>query len=235
MSEDESIARRFVHSLSSIVGFAYVVGLVQWREVRILMTAVFVVIVLLEVDRLILGNSLLDPLYRDYEEESPAGYAYAVSGMFFTVMIPLIPSVDPSVAVAAIFVLSYADPVIGLLSPNKLLPVKPVSLLVGMFAVSFVIIFGTDYLLPDVLEAVSPMEAPLGHPFPPIDITPVQAFGGAIGAMLADGIKLEVNGDSIIGFPEKDPDEIKGFIIDDNLTIPTLSGIMMVIFGLIPL
>jgi dolichol kinase len=221
MSEEESIARRGVHSLSSVVGLAYVVGLLAWNEVQILTGVGFAVIVLLEFDRLVLGNSLLDPLYRDYEQESPAGYAYAISGMFLAVIL-----FEPSIAVAAVFVLSFADPVVGLVSPNKLLRVKPVPVLVAMLVASFVVIAGTDALLPDVLKAVSPVAAPLGNPFPSIDLTYAQAAAGALGATVADGVKFRVAGDKPVELVEPGM-EIKGYVVDDNVTIPLYSGVLM--------
>jgi dolichol kinase len=227
MSEDESIARRGVHSLSSVVGLAYVIGLLQWNEVRIMTGVGFAVIVLLEVDRLVLGNSLLDPLYRDYEQESPAGYAYAISGMFLAVLL-----FEPSVAVAAVFILSFADPIVGLVSPNKLLRVKPVPVLVAMLVTSFVVIVATDVLLPDVLQSVSPVEAPLGNPFPPIDLTYAQAAAGAVGATLADGIKFRVAGEKPIEIVDPGM-ELKGYVVDDNLTIPFYSGVLMTLVALV--
>ena len=226
MSEEESIARRGVHSLSSVVGLAYVVGLLRWPEVQILTGVGFAVIALLEFDRLVLGNSLLDPLYRDYEQESPAGYAYAISGMFFAVIL-----FETAIAVAAVFVLSFADPIVGLVSPNELLRVKPVPVLLAMFVASFVVIAGTDALLPDVLRAVSPMEAPLGNPFPAIEVSYAQAAAGAVGATFADGVKFRVAGDSPVELVEPGM-EIKGYVIDDNVTIPLYSGVLMTLIGL---
>lgn len=227
MSEEESIARRGVHSLSSVVGLAYVVGLLQWPEVQILTGVGFAVIILLEFDRLVLGNSLLDPLYRDYEQESPAGYAYAISGMFLAVVL-----FEPAIAVAAVFVLSFADPIVGLISPNKLLRVKPVPVLAAMFVASFVVIAATDALLPDVLQSVSPMEAPLGNPFPSIDISYAQAAAGALGATFADGVKFRVAGDSPVELVEPGM-EVKGYVIDDNVTIPLYSGVLMTLVALV--
>ena len=226
MSEEESIARRGVHSLSSVVGLAYVVGLLRWPEVQILTGVGFAVITLLEFDRLVLGNSLLDPLYRDYEQESPAGYAYAITGMFLAVIL-----FEPAIAVAAVFVLSFADPIVGLVSPNELLRVKPVPVLLAMFVASFVVIAGTDALLPDVLRAVSPMEAPLGNPFPAIEVSYAQAAAGAVGATFADGVKFRVAGDSPVELVEPGM-EIKGYVIDDNVTIPLYSGVLMTLIGL---
>lgn len=231
MSEEESIARRGVHSLSSVVGLAYVVGLLQWDEVQILTGVGFAVIVLLEFDRLVLGNSLLDPLYRDYEQESPAGYAYAISGMFFAVLL-----FQPPIAVAVVFVLSFADPVVGLVSPNKLLRVKPVPVLVTMFLASFVVIAATDALLPDVLDSASRSlglgNAPLGNEFPDIDLTYVQAAAGAVGATFADGVKFRVAGDSPVELVEPGM-EVKGYVIDDNITIPLYSGVLMTLVTLL--
>ncbi|MCX2820015.1 hypothetical protein EGH25_11710 [Haladaptatus sp. F3-133] len=227
MSEEESIARRGVHSVSSVVGLAYVIGLLQWNEVQILTGVGFAVIVLLEFDRLVLGNSLLDPLYRDYEQESPAGYAYAISGMFLAVIL-----FEPPIAVAAVFVLSFADPVVGLISPNELLRVKPVSILVAMFVASSVVILGTGALLPDALNAVSPVDAPLGNEFPPIELSYAQAVAGGIGATFADGVKFRVAGDKPIE-PVEPGMEVKGYVVDDNVTIPLYSGVLMTAVALV--
>ncbi len=230
MSEDESIARRIVHSLSCVVGVAYVIGLLQWHEVQILTGVGFVVIALMEIDRLVLGNSLLDPLYRDYEEESPAGYAYAITGMFIAVILTLIPGINESMAVAGVFLLAFADPIVGLLSPNKLLRVKPVPVLVAMFVTSFVIVVATDALLPDVLRSLADSlglgEEPIVHPLPPIDLTYAQAVAGAVGATFADGVKFRVAGDKPVELVDPDM-EIKGYVVDDNLTIPLFSVLLM--------
>jgi len=115
---------------------------------------------------------------------------------------------------------------VGLLSPNKLLRVKPVPVLVAMFVTSFVIVVGTDAVFPGVLRSVSPVEAPLGNPFPPIDLTYTQAVAGAVGATFADGVKFRVAGDKPLELVEPGM-EIKGYVVDDNLTIPLFSVLLM--------
>ncbi|MDY6780898.1 MAG: hypothetical protein SV760_10265 [Halobacteria archaeon] len=215
VEHEDHIGRRFLHMLSSVVGVAYVFGILAWGRIQLLTGLGTLIIVALEFDRLVLGNSLFDPLYRDYEEETPAGYAFAVVGMFIAVAL-----YPPSVAVVAVFVLAFADPIVGIIGTGKLRRVKPPRVLASMFVLAFVIAIGSSYVFDDVLVSVVGQQ-PLGflNPFPDVEITVGQALVGALGATFADGVKYRV----------------KGYVVDDNVTIPVYSGALMTLYGLLPL
>ncbi len=219
--DSDHIGRRMVHSLSSVVAIAYVIGLLNWTELTILVGIGAAVITALEFDRLVLGNSFLDPLYRDYEEESPAGYAYSVVGMFLTVLVFGYLLGSPSVAVVGVLVLSFADPIAGIMSPNKLMKVKPWYVLGAMFVLSFVIALASDPLFPALPEAAlgGLGEQYMPYPYPDVSVSVPEALGAAVGATVADGVKYRV----------------MGYVVDDNLTIPLYAGIGMYLLGLVPL
>ncbi len=219
--DSDHIGRRMVHSLSSVVAVAYVIGLLEWWEITVLVGLGAAVISALEFDRLVLGNSILDPLYRDYEEESPAGYAYAIVGMFAAVLVFGYLLDQPDIAVVGILVLAFADPVVGIMSPNKLMKVKPWYVLSAMFVLSFVIAWASDPLFPALPETVlgDLGQEYMPNQYPDVTVTVPGAVGAALGATFADGVKYRV----------------KGFVVDDNLTIPVYAGIGMYLFGMIPL
>ncbi len=215
--DSDHIGRRMVHSLSSVVAVAYVIGLLEWWEITVLVGIGAAVISALEFDRLVLGNSILDPLYREYEEESPAGYAYAIVGMFFTVLIFGYLLGEPDIAVVGVLVLAFADPVVGIMSPNKLMRVKPWYVLSAMFVLSFAIAWASEPLFPALPEAAlgDLGQQYMPNPYPDVTVSIPEAAGAAVGATFADGVKYRV----------------KGFVVDDNLTIPVYAGIGMFVFG----
>jgi dolichol kinase len=192
-----------MHSLSAVVAFAYVFGVLTWTQIRIVLVLGFLIIAALEFDRLVLGNSMFDPLYRDYEEESPAGYAYSVGGM--TVAALLFP---PSAAVVGILLLSYADPIVGIIGTGELRFVKPWWALAAMLALSTAIAYGAGAAFPELLPR-------LVGPMPPIDVAAGEAVAAAVGATVADGVKYRV----------------KGYVVDDNVTIPIYSAALMTAYG----
>lgn len=182
------IRRRAVHASGALVPAAYLVdahygvGLVTWRVVQALAVVGLVATALLEAARLYGGleHAIYEQLTREYEQDSVAGYAlYTLSGTI------VILAFRPQIAVPALFMLTLADPVSGLLSSGELRRIARPRVLIGMFLVSFA----------------------LAYPFVP----PLAAAAGAFGAMVADGVKPT----------------IRGWVVDDNLTIPILAAVLM--------
>jgi len=104
--------RRIVHASGSLIPGAYLAGLVTWDSIRLLLAAGAFLAVVLEVLRLRAGLdwAIYDRLTRDYEQETVAGYALAViAGAIVGWVFP------PTVAVAALLMLTIGDPFSGLL------------------------------------------------------------------------------------------------------------------------
>lgn len=183
------LGRRLVHASGAIVPAAYLfdihvleAGLITWSVVQILAVIGLVVTAILEAARLYGGleHAIYDRLTREYEQNSVAGYALYVVGATITVF-----AFEPTVAVPALFMLTLADPVSGMLSSGDLRLIARPRVLVGMFTVCLL----------------------LALPFVP----PTAAVAGALGAMIADGIKPKIG----------------GYVVDDNLTIPIVAAFAM--------
>lgn len=182
------IRRRLVHASGAVVPAAYLldgyleVGLFTWRVVQALALVGLVVTVILETARLYRGfeHVIFEQLTREYEQHTVAGYAMYVFSGTITVLV-----FEPRIAVPALFMLTLADPIGGILSSGELRTIARPRVLVGMFTVSFL----------------------LAYPFVPL----VAALAGAFGAMIADGVKPI----------------IRGYVVDDNLTIPLFASVLM--------
>ncbi|MFO7927672.1 MAG: dolichol kinase [Halobacteriota archaeon] len=166
------IGRRLVHASGAAVPAAYLLdthvietGVVTWSAVQVLAVAGLMVTVVLETARLYGGleHAVYDRLTREYEQDSVAGYALYVVGATITVFL-----FEPTIAVPALFMLTLGDPISGMLSSGGLRPIARPRVLVGMFAVCFLI----------------------AYPF----VSPLAALAGAFGATLADGVKPILNG-----------------------------------------
>jgi dolichol kinase len=166
------IGRRLVHASGAVVPAAYLLdshvlttGLFTWSVVQALAVVGLAVTAVLEAARLYGGleHAIYDRLTREYEQENVAGYALYVLGGAITVF-----AFGPRVAVPALFMLTLADPVSGMLSGDQFRVVARPRVFVGMFAVSLLLAF----------------------PFVP----PPVAVAGAVGATVADGIKPVVAG-----------------------------------------
>lgn len=164
--------RRLVHASGAVVPGAYLLdthvlqtGIVTWSAIQLLAVAGLVVTAVLEAARLYGGfeHVIYDRLTREYEQDTVAGYALYVVGGTITAFV-----FEPQIAVPALFMLTLADPVSGMLSSGGLRKIARPRVLVGMFAVSFL----------------------LAIPFVP----PIVAVAGALGATLADGVKPMING-----------------------------------------
>ncbi len=167
----EELGRRVIHSLSGIVAILYLLDIYAWSEIQALTALAFVSVVYLEYDRLVLGNSFF-PFYRNYEKNTLAGYSWAVFGIFLAVFL-----FKPSIAVVSIFLLSFADPIQGIIynkfGPSEFRKIKPVSMLSIMFLISLII-----------ATSVSQLQK--------IDLSMIEIISGALGATLADGTKFNI-------------------------------------------
>lgn len=161
------IGRRLVHASGAAVPGGYLLdlhvletGLLTWAVVQTIAVIGLLAVAILETARLYGGfeHVIYDRLTREYEEETVAGYAMYVLGGTITVFV-----FDPQLAVPALFMLTLADPVSGMLSGSELRVIARPRVLVGMFAVSFLLAF----------------------PF----VSPLVAVAGAAGATVADGVK----------------------------------------------
>ncbi|CAI49587.1 uncharacterized protein NP_2992A [Natronomonas pharaonis DSM 2160] len=166
------IRRRLVHASGAAVPGVYLLdnhaigaGLITWQVVQLLAVVGLVATAVLEVARLYGGleHAIYDQLTREYEQETVAGYALYVLGATIVVFV-----FEPTVAVPALFMLTLADPVSGMLSGNEFRRVARPRVFAGMFLVSFA----------------------LAYPF----VSAAAAVAGAVGAAIADGVKPVVGG-----------------------------------------
>ena len=183
------LGRRLVHASGATIPGAYLLdrhvletGLVTWRVVQAVAVAGLLATAVLEFLRL--SGTLEHPIYDRLtrEYEQDKVAGYALYVLSGTAVVL---AFEPQIAVPALFMLTLGDPVSGLLSTGELRTVKRPRVLAGMFLVGLA----------------------LAYPF----VGAVAAVAGALGAMLADGVKPTV-GD---------------YVIDDNLTIPIAAAIPM--------
>ncbi|QLD88339.1 dolichol kinase [Natronomonas salina] len=181
--------RRLVHASGALVPGAYLLdehvleyGVVTWEVVQGLTLFGLALVAVLEAARLYGGLELFIYEHLTREYEQDTVAGYALYVVSATVVVLLF---EPQIAVPAVFMLALADPISGYLSTGELRTVKRPRVLVGMFVASLLI------ALPFVPAAA--------------------AVAGAVGAMLADGIKPVV----------------WGFVVDDNLTIPIAAAVPM--------
>ena len=183
------LGRRLVHASGAAIPGAYLLdqyiletGLVTWRVVQAVAVAGLLATAVLEFLRL--SGTLEHPIYDRLtrEYEQDKVAGYALYVLSGTAVVLVF---EPQIAVPALFMLTLGDPVSGLLSTGELRTVKRPRVLIGMFLVSLA----------------------LAYPF----VGAVAAVAGALGAMLADGVKPTV-GD---------------YVIDDNLTIPIAAATPM--------
>ena len=165
------VRRRLVHVSGAAVPLAYVVGLLTWGQLQVLVIGGSLLTVVLEAVRLSgrappWMDEFYDALTREYEQENLAGYAlYVFSGTF--VVLAFGPP-DEGIAVASVLMLTWGDPVSGLVGSGELRSVKDATSLAAMFAVCTLVAL----------------------PF----VGVVPAVFGALGATLADGVKPVVAG-----------------------------------------
>ncbi|WP_137291205.1 diacylglycerol/polyprenol kinase family protein [Natronorubrum halophilum] len=184
----DELKRRLVHSSGAglvalyLLSDAFDFGL-TWPRFRVLMVVLALGTIVLEFLRLQVGLDwqLYDKLTREYEQHKFAGYGYYMVSMTIVVLL-----FEPEIALPSMLMLAIGDPISGAVSDDSLKIVKGPKVLVTMFVVSAVIAAAFLY----------------EHPF--------AVVAAALGATLADGIKLKL-GD---------------YIVDDNLTIPIYAGVL---------
>ncbi|MDR9380993.1 MAG: dolichol kinase [Natronomonas sp.] len=183
------IGRRFVHASGAIVPGAYLLdryvletGVVTWGVVQTIAVAGLAVTTVLETARL--RGGLEHAVYDRLtrEYEQNSVAGYALYVVGATITVF---AFEPTVAVPALLMLCLGDPISGMLSSGGLRTIARPRVLVGMFIACFL----------------------TAYPFVPL----AAAVAGALGAMLADGIKPIV----------------RGYVIDDNLTIPIVAASAM--------
>ncbi|NHX36983.1 MULTISPECIES: dolichol kinase [Halolamina] len=167
------LGRRGVHASGIGIPALYLLGLVDWPQVRLLLVALSVAVSVLEFVRLVLDYQwpLFDTLAREYERENVAGYAlYAYSQTAVAFVFA------PAVALPAMLMLIIGDPVSGYLGSNDAGTAKQAGVLGVMFLVCFA------------------LAAPFTTVITPLPVGLSAAAAGAAGATLADGLTPVVAG-----------------------------------------
>jgi len=167
------LGRRGVHASGVGIPALYLLGMVDWPQVRLLLAGLSVAVSVLEFVRLVLDYEwpLFDTLARDYERENVAGYAlYAYSQMAVAFVFA------PAVALPAMLMLIIGDPVSGYLGSNDAGTAKQAGVLGVMFLVCFA------------------LAAPFTTAITALPIGLAAAAVGAGGATLADGVTPVIAG-----------------------------------------
>ncbi len=143
----------------------YLLGLVNYDQLRLLLVASSVAAIVLETIRLFVGLDwrIFEELTREYEQDNLAGYALYMFGMTAAAL-----AFEPRIAIPAMLMLTIADPISGLAGSGEL-GVKATHTLLLTFGVCLLI--------------TSLSGLPL-----------VAAVLGALAATLADGMKPIVAG-----------------------------------------
>ena len=167
------IGRRLVHA--SGIGFPalYLIGLADWTQLQYLLVLASVIAIVLEVFRLRYGLQewwLYDRLTREYEEETIAGYAlylFSITAVAFIF--------ESTVAIPAMLMLMFGDPVSGYLGSGELQTVKEWQSILAMLVVCLGV--ALPFTLGATNSAVTGVAA---------------ALLGAVFATIADGVKPTV-------------------------------------------
>ncbi|PSQ52120.1 dolichol kinase [Halobacteriales archaeon SW_8_65_20] len=159
------IQRRLVHATGGVLPLGYVAELYSYRFLRNAFTVGVLAVVLLETLRLsgVADWRLFDRLTREYEQENPAGYALYVVSIAAVCWL-----FAPEIAVPAALMLTFGDPISGLLGSDERRRVKQSFVLLVMFGVCTL----------------------LALPF----VGSVAAVAGAVAATAADGATPTVAG-----------------------------------------
>lgn len=174
MTERE-LGRRLVHVSGGVPAGLYLLGVLDWPQLRLVYLVGVVAAIGLEAARLFGGVDwwVFRRLTRSYEQENPAGYALYVVGSAAAVL-----AFEPRIAVPAVLMLALVDPVSGMLAAPGRRPVKRPLVLTVTFALAGVI----------------------AVPFVPLPA----AIAGAAAATLADGATPVIEGyviDDNFGIP----------------------------------
>lgn len=181
-SLEGELGRRLVHASGAVAPLGYLLverleGVpVEWRWLQALLVLGVGVAAVLEFVRLRIGLDwwIFEHLTREYEQETVAGYALYVVSFAIVALV-----FEPAIALAAMLMLSIADPIGGMLGGEDPIPVKRPRALAGTFLTCLVI---GALLLPSIVAAVA----------------------AAAAATVADGVFWEVRGyviDDNLGLP----------------------------------
>lgn len=169
------VARRLVHATGALVPMPYLLGWVPWRWVVWFVLGGGVLAAVLEFLRL---AGRLDWRIFDVLTREYEQANPAGYGLYAAGMAVVVAVFSPPVAVPAIFMLTLGDPISGLLGSTGAGGVKEWWVLGVMFVVCLL----------------------LALPY----VRPAAAVAGALGAVVADGVKPVV----------------AGYVLDDNVGIP---------------
>ena len=167
------LGRRGVHASGVGIPALYLLGMVDWPQVRLLLAGLSVAVSVLEFVRLVLDYQwpLFDTLAREYERENVAGYAlYAYSQVAVALVF------GPVAALPGMLMLTIGDPVSGYLGSNDAGTAKQAGVLGVMFLVCFA------------------LAAPFTTAVAALPVGLAAAAAGAAGATLADGFKPVIAG-----------------------------------------
>jgi dolichol kinase len=179
----DEVARRLVHASGAVVPLAWVFGRsvgVEWWHVQAFLVVTTVAVAVLEAVRLFVGLEWVIFDKLTREYEQSNPAGYALYTWSSTAVALVF---EPRIAVPAMLALMLADPVSGLLSTGELRTVKRPRVLAAMFGTSLA----------------------LAWPFLPLSAAAL----GAVGAMVADGVKPR----------------FRGVVVDDNLSIPIVVAV----------
>ncbi|WP_435063407.1 dolichol kinase [Halobaculum sp. EA56] len=199
------LKRRAVHLSGTGFPAIYLLGLVTWRQLQALLVAATVGVFVLEFLRLVVEvdwgplNRVYDELTREYEADNVAGYALFMVGATLAALAFAPPYGPAAVAVEP----PVAVPAILMLSVGD--PVSgylgsndaTTAKEVGVLAVMFLVCFALA--VPFTVRHAGAVGGVAA------------AVAGALGATVADGLKPV----------------IRGYVVDDNLTISPVSGAAM--------
>jgi dolichol kinase len=165
VSLHSEVKRRLVHVAGTGYPAIFLLGLVDYDQLRALLVVSSVVALVLEAIRLFVGLEwrIFDELTREYEQDNLAGYALYMFGMTAAAL-----AFQPKVAIPAMLMLTIADPISGLVGSGEL-GVKATHTLLLTFGVCALI------------ASLSGLPA-------------LVAFLGALAATLADGAKPVIAG-----------------------------------------
>ena len=182
----DELKRRLVHASGSGLVALWLLAdalgwPLTWDRFGVLMIALSVCVLALEYLRLRVGLEWW--IYEKLTREYEADQ-FAGYGYYMLSMTAVVLLFEPAIALPAMLMLAIGDPVSGALSSDGLRRVKRPSVLAATFGVMLV----------------------LALPFLP----PIAAVAAALGATLADGVKLTYG----------------EFVLDDNLTIPPYAAVL---------
>ncbi|QZY00743.1 dolichol kinase [Halobaculum rubrum] len=199
------LKRRAVHVSGTGFPVIYLLGLVTWRQLQALLVAATVGVFVLEFLRLVVEidygplNRVYDELTREYEADNVAGYALFMVGATLAAL-AFAPPYGPDVVAF--------EPPLAVSAVLMLSVGDPISGYlgsndattakeVGVLAVMFLVCFA--------------LAVPVTVPHAGTVVGVAAAAAGALGATVADGLKPV----------------IRGYVVDDNLTIPPAAGAAM--------